>query len=105
MVSTFFEPVKSFHDSVFYDASAWTVALAFDMPYQRYTANKILSIGNELTAKSLAPIPTTLPNATYAYVMEWNDYNAPKALYQLLKYKIFCKTAFKPFSAEVNGDS
>ena len=103
MVSTFFEPVKSFYDSVFYDASAWTVALAFDMPYQRYTSNKGLSIGNELTAKSLLPIPTILPTATYAYLMEWNDYNSPKALYQLLKYKVFCKTSFKPFSAEVNG--
>ena len=103
MVSTFFEPVKSFYDSVFYDASAWTVALAFDMPYQRYTSNKSLSIGNELTTQSLVPIPSTLPTAAYAYLMEWNDYNSPKALYQLLKYKVFCKTSFKPFSAEVNG--
>ncbi|MFK7980057.1 MAG: M14 family metallopeptidase, partial [Saprospiraceae bacterium] len=103
MVSTFFEPVKSFYDSVFYDASAWTVALAFDMPYQRYTSGKNLSMGNALTAKSLLPIPTTLQTAEYAYLMEWNDYNAPKALYQLLKYKVFCKTSFKPFSAEVNG--
>jgi len=103
MVSTFFEPVKTFYDSVFYDASACTVALAFDMPYQRYTSGKTLSTGNELTTNSLLPIRTTLPSASYAYLMEWNDYNAPKALYQLLKYKVFCKTSFKPFSADVNG--
>ena len=102
MVSTFFEPVKSFYDSVFYDASAWTVALAFDMPYQQ-TSSRSISLGNELTANSLVPIRTSLPAATYAYLMEWNDYNAPKALYQLMKYQVFCKTAFQPFSADVNG--
>ena len=33
MVSTMFDPVKTFHDSVFYDASSWTVAMAYNMPY------------------------------------------------------------------------
>jgi len=103
MVSTFFEPVKSFHDSVFYDASAWTVALAFDMPYERYTAGKALSLGQSLTAADLKPIATTVPKASYAYLMEWNEYHAPKALYHLLKNKVFCKTSFRPFSAEVDG--
>ncbi len=101
MVSTFFEPVKTFYDSVFYDASAWTVALAFDMPYQ--ATSKTVSLGEALTTTDLQPIKPTVPAASYAYLMEWNDYNAPKALYHLLKNKVFCKTAFQPSSAEVNG--
>ena len=103
MVSTFFEPVKSFYDSVFYDASAWTVALAFDMPYERYSAGKALSLGQSLTVDDLKPTTTTVPKASYAYLMEWNDYHSPKALYHLLKNKVFCKTSFRPFSVDVNG--
>lgn len=103
MISTFFEPVKSFYDSVFYDASAWTVALAFDMPYQRYTSGKALPLGQSLTIDDLQPAGIKVPSASYAYLMEWNDYHAPKALYHLLKNKVFCKTSFRPFAAEVNG--
>ena len=74
MVSTFFEPVKTFYDSVFYDASAWTVALAFDMPYQ--STNKAVSLGTALSIKNLQPSKSIIPDANYAYLMEWNDYNA-----------------------------
>ena len=51
MVQTFFEPVTSFYDSVFYDASAWTVALAFGMPYEKYT--QTLSVEKEVQISEL----------------------------------------------------
>ena len=92
MVSTFFEPVRSFYDSVFYDASAWTVALAYNLEY---------------TQLSFLPGTTDLPPATafpplrkagYAYMIDWQDYAAPQALHFLLDQGVNVKTAFKPFS-------
>jgi hypothetical protein len=104
MVHTFFEPVKSFYDSVFYDASAWTMALAFDMPYQKLKTS-LPDLGKPLSKADLVFKPQRIQQAPYAYLMEWSDYQSPKALYHLLKAGIFCKTAFQPFSASVNGKS
>ncbi len=101
MVQTMFEPVTTFYDSVFYDASSWTVALAFGMPYEK-SAKKV-SLGDPLNANELAATEKTVAHAKYAYLFSWTDYLAPKALYHLLKNGVHAKTAYKPFTANVNG--
>jgi hypothetical protein len=102
MVQTFFEPVTSFYDSVFYDASAWTIALAFNMPYDRATSN--VSLGSRLAIEDLhRPIPD-ISEAKYAYLFEWSDYNAPMALNYLLTKGVNAKSAFEPFTFMVNGE-
>ena len=101
MVKTFFEPVTSFYDSVFYDASAWTVALAFNMPYSRASSN--VSMGDVLTEADLESTTPRVEEARYAYLFEWNDYYAPKALNYLLSKGVNAKSAFSPFSFSING--
>jgi hypothetical protein len=101
MVKTFFEPVTEFYDSVFYDASSWTVALAFGMPYGK--SGRKVSAGATLTTADLAPDRRAIPSAKYAYLLEWSDYLAPKALYHLLKNEVNVYTAFQPFTAAVDG--
>ena len=101
MVKTFFEPVTEFHDSVFYDASSWTVALAFGMPYARNTRK--VSSGADLSMEDLETESRSIPRAKYAYLIEWSDYLAPKALYHLLKSEVNVKSAFQPFGTVVNG--
>lgn len=101
MVQTFFEPVTEFHDSVFYDASSWTVALTYGMPYSRLA--KKVRPGTALKMKDLAYAKRNIPKAEYAYLIEWSDYLAPKALYYLLENEVNVSAAFQPFSAEVEG--
>ena len=103
MVQTMFEPVTSFYDSVFYDASSWTVALAFGMPYEK--SSRPLAVGTPLSVEDLSPSEKTVAHAGYAYLFHWTDYLAPKALYFLLKNGVHAKTAYRPFSANVNGQS
>ncbi len=101
MVQTFFEPVTSFYDSVFYDASAWTVALAFNMPYSRATS--MPELDNELRMDDLKQRVSEVEAAEYAYLFEWSDYQAPKALNYILSKDVNAKAAFKPFNFRING--
>lgn len=95
LVRTFFEPVESFHDSVFYDASAWTVALAFDMDYEA------LPFLPATTSAKNGPVKSVFQKAEYAYLIEWSDYAAPKVLHFLQNKKVLVKTAFQPFEIKV----
>ncbi len=101
MVRSVFEKVTQFHDSVFYDASTWTMALAYNMPHETVAAAP--SKGERVTMNDLLVKPSAPAKATYAYIMDWNEYYAPKALWHLLSNKVFVKTAFKSFAATING--
>ncbi len=103
LVRSMFEKVTSFHDSVFYDASTWTMALAYGMPHDALNATIKFSKGERVTAASLVAAPTAITKSNYAYLIEWNEYNSARALYYLLSKGVFVKTAFKPFAATINS--
>ena len=103
MVRTLFEKVTTFPDSVFYDASTWTMTLAYNMPNDALGAATRFSKGDALKLADLKAVVSPVTKTSFAYLIEWNDYNAPRLLSQLQSGKIFVKTAFKPFAAMVNG--
>jgi hypothetical protein len=103
MVRSMFEKVTSFHDSVFYDASTWTMALAYGIPHDALSATTKFSKGDRVKPQDLQANPPSVVKSTYAYLIEWNEYNASRALYYLLSSKVFVKAAFKPFTTTVNG--
>lgn len=103
MVRSMFEKVTSFHDSIFYDASTWTMALAYGLPHDGLNATVKFSKGARVTAEDVALKPAAVVKSNYAYLIEWTEYNSARALYYLLSNKVFVKTAFKPFTADVNG--
>ncbi|MFZ5999466.1 MAG: M14 family zinc carboxypeptidase, partial [Bacteroidota bacterium] len=94
MVRSVFEKVTQFHDSVFYDASTWTMALAFGLPHEALNATVKFSKGDRVKAEDLVAKPAAVTKSKYAYLVEWNEYNAAKALHQLLASRIFVKTSF-----------
>jgi len=103
MVRSLFEKVTSFHDSIFYDASAWTMALAYGMPHDAMNATVKFSKGTRIKGEDIALTPAPVVKTNYAYLIEWTEYNASRALYHLLSKNVFVKAAFKPFTSEVNG--
>lgn len=103
MVRSMFEKVTSFHDSVFYDASTWTMALAYGMPHDALSATMKFSKGEKVKPQDLQASPPPVVKANYAYLIEWNEYNASRALYYMLSNKVFVKAAFKSFATTVNG--
>lgn len=96
MVRTMFEYVKEFADSVFYDASAWTMAAAYGMPF---AAAPSAQAGDEV--KEVAKPSFEFPEGkAYAYLIDWSDYFAPKALYELQKAGIHVEVVNRPFRSQ-----
>ena len=102
MVKNFFETHSKYVDSVFYDASAWSVSNIYNMKSREL---KSFFGGSEIKStegfvKNLKP-----KMSNYAYVMDWDDYNSPAALNHLQKNGIITYSAFKPFTIKVNGSN
>jgi hypothetical protein len=103
MVRSMFEKVTKFHDSIFYDASTWTMALAFGMPHE--PASTAVARGERVDLDYLNNIYTAKPEkpAAYAYIIDWAEYYAPAALYALLQNGVFVKNSFRPLTVDIDG--
>lgn len=96
MVRTMFEYEKEFADSVFYDASAWTMAAAYGMPFSVAASAKA---GTEVT--EIAVPNFTFPEGkAYAYLIDWSDYYAPKMLFEMQKAGIHVEAIHRAFSSQ-----
>jgi hypothetical protein len=97
LIKAMFEKRTTFTDSLFYDISAWTFPLAFNVDYTELST--LSNAGNEI--KDLEPIEGKISGKTnYAYLFEWNEYYTPKALHAILEKGLRAKVAKKPFSLE-----
>ena len=103
MVQTMFETYDEYRDSVYYDASAWSVANFYNMPYAAYSGK--MEAGKEVTQENNQTTTTAVEKSDYAYLIDWDDYFAPAVLNHLQQGGAIVKSAFKPFSIEVNGES
>ena len=97
LIKAMFNTQVKFTDSLFYDVSAWTFPLAFNVNYSKTNSSKLL--GDEVTI--LSNKPGSVENKSdYAYVFEAHEYYAPSAVYELLKKDIRVKVATKTFSVD-----
>ena len=98
LVEAMFEKRTTFEDSLFYDISAWTFPLAFNMDYEESVSTS--HTGTEITDLQLK-MGNVTSKSTYGYVMEWHEYYTPKALNSILSKNIRAKVAMSPF--KING--
>ncbi len=100
MVRSVFEKDITYVDSSFYDASTWSLVHAYNLPYTEiktaYTA------GNKISASVGAVLPKP-EKSRYAYIINNTDYNIHKAIYRLQNAGVIVQSAFRPFTASVNG--
>ncbi len=102
MVQTMFETYSKYRDSVYYDASGWSVANFYNMKYRPVNS---VTLGEQITATDNLVKISPVQRSKYAYVLDWDDYNAPAALYFLQKNGLTVSSSFKPFTASVNGNN
>ncbi len=99
LIKAMFEKRTTFTDSLFYDISAWTFPLAFNVDYSEMTS--LTNAGPEITDfESLSGSVSSQSN--YAYLFEWNEYYTPKALNRIVEKGLRAKVAKSPFSLEGN---
>ena len=94
VVRSIFETDKEFIDSVFYDASAWSVANFYDIDYvpssKNFEGTLIKNLDDLFNTNSF-------DKSNYAYLINSVDYNIPAVINSLLNSKIKVSTALKPF--------
>jgi hypothetical protein len=88
LIKGMFEVRTEFQDSLFYDVSAWTLPMAFNLDYMALNS-RIMNLAEvEEVTKADFRMPEGQvigdPDA-YAYAFEWNEYYAPKAAYKLME--------------------
>jgi hypothetical protein len=104
LARSIFERTATFADSVFYDASTWTVSLAYGMP------DAGLRGGQLPTGAPLTEVPTLegagpVARSSIAYLMDWANSGAPHALQAMQAAGIKAEAAFRPFTARTtDGD-
>ncbi len=92
LINAMFEKRTTFQDSLFYDISAWTFPLAFNLDYAETTVS---IAGDEVSNLKLNHSVSGKSN--YAYLLEWHEYYTPKALYTFLNRGLRAKVSMKPF--------
>ena len=97
LIKAMFEKRTSFKDSLFYDISAWTLPLAFNLDY---TELRSTSYAGEEIQELKTPPGEISGSSNYAYLFEWHEYYTPKALNKILNKGLRAKVAKSPFRLE-----
>ncbi|WP_339647599.1 M14 family metallopeptidase [uncultured Salegentibacter sp.] len=95
LVKAMFERRTEFEDSLFYDISAWTLPLAFNLDYAE---NVKMNKAGEKIENLEKPEIDQVEKSNYAYVMQWHDFYSPKALNMILEKGLRAKVGMQPFS-------
>ena len=95
LIRGMFETLTTFEDSLFYDISAWTFPLAFNLKHD--FINTTAPAGEKI--ENLEPPIGKATAASYAYLFEPHAYLAPAALYELMQAGIRIKVAMEPFAS------
>ncbi len=96
LINAMFEKRTTFADSLFYDISAWTLPLTFNLDYSE-KATTASAESSEVTDLKLQTGGAS-SRSDYAYLMEWHEYYSPKALNTILNKGLRAKVAMKTFT-------
>ena len=90
LIKAMFETTKKFKDSLFYDVSAWTFPLAFNLNY-----NFLKKDLNIIEGDIKKPVGEVSSLSNYGYLIEPHDYNIPTLINKLLVNNIRVKSSSK----------
>ncbi|MGZ8545656.1 MAG: M14 family zinc carboxypeptidase, partial [Flavisolibacter sp.] len=99
LIRGIFEKTLNYGDSLFYDITAWTMPLAFGLPYAELNQS---AYNNSLLGKKLAEEIHTKGKimggrSTIGYILDWRSFEAPAALYELQNEGLFTKVSTNEF--------
>lgn len=98
LIKASMERSTTFTDSLFYDVSAWTLPLAMGVKSGELRQYSDDLAGTEITEAAFDGGELTGGHGSYAYLMEWDRYFAPRALYRILDAGLRPRLARQPFT-------
>lgn len=104
LLRAIFDKTLAYKDSIFYDITAWTMPLAFGLPYAELGAGQYNAslLGEKVTADKVVTGKIT-GKSNIGYLLEWPQFYAPAALYELQSAGVIAKVATNVFETFVNG--
>ena len=96
LLEAIMEQRTEFEDETFYDVSAWTLPLAYNLPFARQ--GKVPATQDATEFSSGLPPDRTAP----AWAIPWQQMAAPAVLQRLLANEVRARTAMKPFSTQTD---
>ena len=93
-----FERTDTFADSVFYDASTWTLSLAYGIP-DRALRGGLPALGEPVTEAPNSD-PPPVARSEIAYLLDWRLSEAPRALQALQARGVRAEVASRPLTLE-----
>ncbi len=109
LIRSIFEKSLEYKDSLFYDITTWTMPLAYGLPLAELNASQLK---NGLMSERITVVPALRGEvigrngrSDYAYLMEWDELYAPRALYELQKAGILVKVATNAFETSLGNQS
>jgi len=106
LIKTIFEKTIDYKDSLFYDITAWTMPLAFGLPSAELNASQYkTSLLGDKVIDTPALQQDSVGKSGYAYLFEWDELFAPRAMYELQKAGVLVKCATHPFEIPWAGST
>jgi hypothetical protein len=107
VIRAIFDKTLTYKDSLFYDITAWTLPLAFGLPYAELNAARYnASPHGGRVEQTMYPAGAVMGGKSqYAYLFEWDEFYAPRALYELQQAGIIVRTATAPFAIHTGGNN
>jgi hypothetical protein len=101
LIESIFERRTEFPDTLFYDVSTWTFPYAFNTPFAELGSRQFGSalLGAMVEVGQFPAGQFVGGDNAYAYLFEWDEFYASRALYRLLDAGIRVKVATEPFTA------
>jgi hypothetical protein len=96
LLEAMMEQRTQFEDNTFYDVSAWTQPLAYNLPFS--AVSRVPATEDPIESSS----GTTPDSGARAWLIPWNQLEAPALLQQLLDRGARVRTSKKPFTAQTD---
>ncbi|MEX0738889.1 MAG: M14 family zinc carboxypeptidase [Pseudohongiella sp.] len=101
LIESIFERRTEFPDTLFYDVSTWTFPYAFNTPFAELDSRQFGTglLGAMVEYGEFPAGEFVGGDNAYAYLFEWDEFYASRAMYRLLDAGIRAKVATEPFTA------
>jgi len=101
LVHSIFAETPPIKGDVFYGSTSYAIAPAYGLAFAGSRSR--VDAGERISALPAERGGVSGGQAGYAYVFDWRDYNASRALYALQAKGVVTRAAFQPFTAATAG--